>query len=168
MDDYVSKPFTEEQLRIVLKRWLPDAGTKNTESELAIDTDGFSELSATMSAASIDKLALEEIIHLDSSPGKGMVREIVVSYCAVSTKLLLQMRAAVTDGDVGELEVLAHSLKGSSGQIGAILLASICEQLISGARKNDLSEAQSLCERAAIEHSAVIIALDMELRRIAA
>jgi len=168
MDDYISKPFTGEQLRVVLNRWLADPNTEEPEAMVAVDGDGFSKLTETVTLASIDMLALEQIIQLDSSPGKTLVREIVVSYCADSTKLMLQLRSAIADGDAGEIEVLAHSLKGSSGQIGAALLATLCEQLISGARKNDLSDAPTLCERAAVEHSAVIAALDKELQRMAA
>jgi len=168
MDDYVTKPFTEEQLRIVLARWLTDADAGDSPAEVAIDADGFSELTETMSLASIDRLALDEITRLDDTPGKTLIREIVVSYCAVSTKLILQLRAALTDRDAGEIEVLAHSLKGSSGQIGAVLLATLCEQLISGAKNNKLDDADFLCERIAVEHSAVVIALDKELERLAA
>ena len=168
MDDYVTKPFTEEQLRVVLARWLSDSDADDAAREVAIDSDGFSALTESIALASIDKLALDEITRLDDSPGNSLVREIVVSYCAVSTKLILQLRAAVSDRDAGEIEVLAHSLKGSSGQIGAILLATLCEQLISCAKNNNLSDADFLCERIAVEHSAVVIALDKELERLAA
>ena len=81
---------------------------------------------------------------------------------------MLQLRCAVADGDSEQIELLAHSLKGSSGQIGAVLLTALCEQILSGVRDRDLSAANSLCERAAVEHSAVIVALDRELQRIAA
>jgi CheY-like chemotaxis protein len=168
MDDYVTKPFTEEQLRIVLSRWLSDSGTDDPPTDIAIDADGFSTLTETTTLASIDKLALDEITRLDDTPGKSLIREIVVSYCAVSTKLILQLRAAVTDRDATEIEVLAHSLKGSSGQVGAVLLATLCEQLISDANSGKLGNADFLCERIAVEHSAVVIALDKELERLAA
>ncbi len=168
MDDYMSKPFNREQMRAVLSRWLPGTGTENSVPEVAIDEDGFSELTETTTLASIDRLALDEIVRLDPSPGKSMVREIVVSYCAVSTRLMLQLRSAVADNDADEIEVLAHSLKGSSGQIGATLLAVLCEQIIKGAINKDLSDARLLCEQAAAEHSAVIVALDKELQNIAA
>ncbi len=167
MDDYVTKPFTEEQLRLVIARWLGQEDVAD-QPPVGIDQDGFSSLTETTTLASIDRLALEEIFQLDSSPGKNIVREIVVSYCALSTKLILQLRAAVAEHDTEQVELLAHSLKGSSGQVGAVLLAALCEQIVSGARNDDLSNAPSLCERAAVEHSAVIIALDKELQRIAA
>lgn len=166
MDDYVTKPFTEQQLRAVLDRWLSD--TDDSDAPVVVDPDGFSALSETMTLASIDRHALEEILQLDSSPDKRMVREIVVSYCALSTKLILQLRTAVADGDTEQIELLAHSLKGSSGQVGAVLLTALCEQILAGVRNNDLGNAASLCERAAVEHSAVITALDREMQRIAA
>ncbi len=166
MDDYVTKPFTEQQLRAVLQRWLADGD--EPETEVVIDSDGFSALSETMTLASIDRHALEEILQLDSSPDKAMVREIVVSYCALSTKLMLQLRSAVADGDAEQIELLAHSLKGSSGQVGAVLLTALCEQILAGVHNNDLGNAASLCERAAVEHSAVITALDKEMQRFAA
>jgi len=166
MDDYVTKPFTEQQLRAVLNRWL--SGADNPDRPVVVDSDGFSALSETMTLASIDRHALEEILQLDASPEKTMVREIVVSYCALSTKLLLQLRSAVADGDAEQIELLAHSLKGSSGQVGAVLLTALCEQILTGVRDNDLGNAASLCERAAVEHSAVITALDREMQRFAA
>ena len=166
MDDYVTKPFTEQQLRAVLNRWL--SGTEDADSPVAVDSDGFSALSETMTLASIDRHALEEILQLDTSDEKTMVREIVVSYCALSTKLMLQLRSAVADGDIEQIELLAHSLKGSSGQVGAVLLTALCEQILTGVRNDDLGDAASLCERAAVEHSAVITALDREMQRFAA
>ena len=168
MDDYVTKPFTEEQLRLVLNRWLDVPTAEDSESVVAVYSDGFTELSATTTLASIDKQALDEIIRLDSSPGKNMAREIAISYCAVSTNLVLQLRTAVADGDEEQIELLAPSLKGCSGQVGAVLLSTLCEQLLANLRNNDLSDAPLLCERAVIEHSAVITALDKELQRIAA
>ncbi len=166
MDDYVTKPFTEEQLRRVLNRWL--SGIEEHADQPTVDPDGFSALSETMTLASIDRHALEELYQLDSSDSKSMVRDIVVSYCALSTKLMLQLRSAVADADVEQIELLAHSLKGSSGQVGAVLLTALCEQILTGVRNGDLSDAAPLCERAAVEHSAVITALDQELQRIAA
>lgn len=169
MDDYLTKPFTEQQLRLIMGRWL---GVTDDDDEqvasVAVDSDGFSDLTETTSLASVNRAALEEIGQLDSTPGKSMVQEIVVSYCALSTKLVLQLRAAVTEGDAEQIELLAHSLKGSSGQIGAVLLAALCEQVLTSVRDNDLSNAPALCERVAVEHSAVIIALDKEMQRIAA
>ena len=168
MDDYVTKPFTQEQLRLVMYRWIPTTIIESEGPEFGVDTDGFTLVADTATSASLDRQVLDEILQLDQSSANNMVREIIVSYCATSTKLILQLRAAVNDRDVEQIELLAHSLKGCSGQMGAILLATLCEQILTAAKNNDLDAAPSLCERAAVEHSAVIIALDKEIQRIAA
>ncbi len=168
MDDYVTKPFTQEQLRLVVSRWISTTTIEEEGPEFGVDTDGFTLAADTVSSASLDRQVLDEILQLDRSSAKNMVREIIVSYCATSTKLILQLRAAIADRDVAQIEVIAHSLKGCSGQMGAILLATLCEQILTAAKNNDLDAAPSLCERAAVEHSALIIALDKEMQRIAA
>jgi len=81
---------------------------------------------------------------------------------------MLQLRVAVDDGDAALIEQAAHSIKGASSQIGAVLLAAICDELIVSANGGDLKNSHALCERAAIEHSAVISGLDKELQTIAA
>ena len=168
MDDYVTKPFTQEHMRIVLSRWLIDSTDDNSVAPVAVDDEGFSDLGESTTLASINREVLDELRDLDSSPGSDIVREIIVSYCATSTKSMLQLRSAVAESDSENIELIAHSLKGSSGQIGAVLLASLCEYLISNAKQNDLGDSVSLFERAAVEHAAVISGLNKELQRMAA
>jgi|GEM_PF-2671963 len=168
MDDYMTKPFTQEHMRIVLTRWLIDSADDNSVAPIAIDSDGFSDLGETTTLTSINRQVLDELHTMDPTPNSDVVRQIIVSYCAISTKAMLQLRSAIAEGDCKNVELIAHSLKGSSGQIGATLLATLCECLISGAKQDDLSEAIPLCERAATEHAAVLFGLDRELQRMAA
>ena len=168
MDDYATKPITQEHLRLLLQRWLGESVSDQSSHTTPIDADGFSSFGDSTTLASIDRQALQEIRDLDTTPGATVLREIVVSYCACSTKLMLQLRVAVDDGDAALIEQAAHSIKGASSQIGAVLLAAICDELIVSANGGDLKNSHALCERAAIEHSAVISGLDKELQTIAA
>jgi len=167
MDDYVTKPVTQEEMRLVLNRWLTDEEAEDRES-LAVDSDGFSELRDSVALGSIDPDALNEIRQLDPSSGAIILREIVVSYCASSSKLMLRLRSAVADHDVRRVEQLAHSLKGGSSQLGATLLATLCDDMIASARHNEPEQLIAQFERAAIEHCAVLSGLDRALQNIAA
>jgi signal transduction histidine kinase/CheY-like chemotaxis protein len=153
MDDYLSKPFTTEQLRDVSTSHMPD---------------GRSILREGPHIASINRQSLEEIRELDPDNVDDLLREIVVTFCASSTKLLVQLRSAISEGDADAVGHIAHSLKGASSQIGATLLASLCEHLVSAARNDNLRNASTLVEQAAIEHFAVIDALDKEVQSAAA
>ena len=167
MDDYLTKPFSQDKLRVVLNRWLRNGPSKESAS-VTIDADGFTRLGDTQTLASVDVAALNEIRQLDSSQGAVVLREIVVSYCASSTTLMLQLRAAAAEGDMGLVEHLAHSLKGGSSQLGAVLLSILCDEMIASAKDNDQKTLLIQVQRAAVEHAAVLAGLDRELQTIAA
>jgi CheY-like chemotaxis protein len=168
MDDYATKPVTQEHMRILLTRWLGDSEANHSSNTTRIDADGFSDFGDTITLASVDRQVLQQLHDLDPTSGAAVLKEIVVSYCACSTKLMLQLRAAVDDADGALIEQAAHSMKGASSQIGAIRLAGICDELIVSATSDDCNDCPALCERIAIEHSSVISALDKELQSIAA
>lgn len=167
MDDYLMKPFTQQQLRAVTTRWLAGPAA-NEPMSVRVDEDGFSKLGDTQALACIDRDAFNEIRELDSSKGAAVLREIVVSYCATSTKMMLQLRTAIADDSMDLIEKIAHSLKGGSGQIGAAFLASLCEEMIRATKEADKERLVALLERAAMEHSAVLSALDLEIQTDAA
>jgi CheY-like chemotaxis protein len=163
MDDYLTKPFTQEQLGRMLTRWLVDS-TSDDSTETGLTTNGCGNREDAPASASINRQALEEIRQLDPDKGDEILREIVVAFCASSTNLILQLRSAVFEGDTSNIEHIAHSLKGASAQIGAVVLASLCENIIFDAKKDDISNAQTLLEQSAVEHVAVIAALDQEVQ----
>jgi CheY-like chemotaxis protein/signal transduction histidine kinase len=168
MDDYATKPVTQEHMRILLARWLDKPELKESKNAARIDADGFTDFGDSIALASVDRQVLQELRELDPTSGATVLKEIVVSYCACSTKLMLQLRSAVADVDRALIEQAAHSMKGASSQIGALRLAGICDQLIASATSPDCNDCHALCERIAIEHSSVITALDKELQSIAA
>ena len=111
---------------------------------------------------------LQDLRDLDPSPQATILKEIVLSYCACSTKLMLQLRSACEDRDAAVIEQAAHSMKGASSQVGAIILAGICSELINCAGKGENDQYPVLCERIAIEHTSVIAALNKEMQAVAA
>ncbi|MDH5502081.1 MAG: response regulator, partial [Gammaproteobacteria bacterium] len=153
MNDYVLKPYTQEQLRAILQRWLfePD-----NAAPAKTDSDGFTMFGDTEVQPSIDCETLHELRRLDTSPGSTILRDIVIAYCATSTKLTLQMRAAIADRNTELIGELAHSLKGCSGQVGAVLLAALCEDMIASANENDFETLTTKSEMVAIEHCAAL------------
>ncbi len=64
----LAMPFTDMRLRLVLGRWLIDPMTNDPTTEVAVDSEGFTELSETATTASIDTHVFGEILRLDKSP----------------------------------------------------------------------------------------------------
>ena len=116
-DDYLSKPFTRDQLSRVICRQLHRDG----EPAARVPADVISR----------DKMAgaLEMIRTLPGNRGMEILRKVVDLYLASTPTLLQTMREAESGGDAEKLKAAAHSFKSSSANLGALRLAGVCMEL---------------------------------------
>ncbi len=127
MDDFLSKPFSREDLVEVLSRWLPQYGSRET----AMNAGGVSA-SLKVKTVSVDHATLETLREV---MGEEDFAELLPTYVAStenSLKLLLQHQP---QGELAEIERLAHSLKSSSASIGARHLSALAKDLEQQARE---------------------------------
>jgi len=112
MDDYLSKPFTQQQLQQALLRWAarPATGVSEFPAE-ALDTTITSQL-----------LELEE-----EEP--GFICEVVDTFFLTAEDSIARMKAAIENGDLKTLRAAAHMVRGSSQQLGARRFGSTCYKL---------------------------------------
>ncbi len=129
MDDYLSKPFTQQQLAEVLKKWL--AKKPAVEPCEAGDGEQGSEASAQAGAehAAIDRGTLENLRALQHQGKPDLLARVISIYLEDSLRLLEALRQALSRGDEKELKRQAHSLKSSSANVGALRLAGFCREL---------------------------------------
>jgi signal transduction histidine kinase/DNA-binding response OmpR family regulator/HPt (histidine-containing phosphotransfer) domain-containing protein len=137
MDDYLSKPFTLSQIKAALDRWVhskpENAGPMAEISETAAarlstcpcQTGGI--LKGHEDGELIDRGVLKDIIMLGEQKGDTeLLRKILNSFINYSDGLIEQIKL---NGDREEVGRLAHSLKSSSANIGAIQLAELCKEM---------------------------------------
>ncbi len=115
MDDYVSKPFTEERLAAVLDRWLADEPTP------AAAGPGGSNDARSNDASRLRSRTIESFLR--QSPSK-----------------LETLHRALADNDAGLLAATAHTMTGNAGFIGAAELSDRCRRLEDLARRGSLAE----------------------------
>ena len=108
IDNYLLKPFRRERVDAVLSRYAPTRALGPVSQLSALDRDRIREL---QELTSDDPSLLQELIDL---------------FLSGTPQLLEQMRRAVEDDDAGALRRAAHTLKGSSGQMGALRMQEIC------------------------------------------
>lgn len=75
-----------------------------------------------------------------------------LDHLAVTVPLVVSAAAA---GDLARVAKEAHSIKGSSRQLGIEVTSAICEQIETFAKENKLNEVQVLIERLNEESKAV-------------
>ena len=172
MDDYLSKPFKQEQMLNLLKRWLPDSDSNPGEaakeapqrSALTLVESGKKLQVAQPDAvqaeqkAVLSRLALENIRSLS----EGMLAKIIALYLQESPKQLQGLKVAISTDDVETVQHLAHSFKSSSANLGALDLAEFCKQLEMEARSKSLRKAPELLTCIEGEYAEVKLALAAE------
>jgi signal transduction histidine kinase/CheY-like chemotaxis protein len=140
MGDFLAKPFGILDLRAVLLR------ASGLEPEVPEAAEASPDLSSPL-----DPARLEGLRRLGALSGKPFVAELVQRYLAETPRRLQKMREALAHADAQELTRLAHSLRGSSGQIGAVRIADLSERLEQNGIAAELGGAAGLLAELEIE-----------------
>ncbi len=141
MDDYVAKPVKAEELDRMLRRWTsPAEGTSATEG--AAEGGG-----APDAAPPLDPEVIETLRSLQGEGEPDLVAELAGMFLDDATLRLEELRDAIGEADAGRVRGVAHSLKGSSGNMGATRVHEVCAELERAGESGDLAAAPRLLER---------------------
>jgi signal transduction histidine kinase/ligand-binding sensor domain-containing protein/DNA-binding NarL/FixJ family response regulator len=132
MDDFLGKPVLFADLRAALERC--GGGVLAVAPEIPAEP-----LPEVFDSAQLDSLR-----KLGEATGKPVVRDVVDSYLDETPRRLQKMRQAMDRGDAEGFTLLAHSLKGSSAQLGAVRVAAVSAALEQQGRSSTLEGAAGL------------------------
>ena len=139
MDDYLSKPFTIEQLKTVVYRWLLAAAQPTQVDPAQPSAAPSPVLVSTTNESPVDPKTWESITSLQR-PGKpDLLLKVIDLYLKDSQVLVDKILAAAEGKDFASLGDIAHSLKSRSATLGAWQVAGLCKQLETGAREQTLA-----------------------------
>ncbi len=177
MDDYLTKPYTQMQLREVLHNWLsrkapptasvplleqrppqlPGADSSRTGAEPKTDS--------TAAAPGMDLKALDGIRALQRPNRPDVLASVLRKYLDNSRDSVDALRDAIRANDPTALQAVAHRLKSSSAQLGAMAVAARCKELEAiGAQKN-LIEADRILAELQSEYAAACIIFRNEIAK---
>ncbi len=139
MDDYMSKPVSRERLSAVISSWLTNDGADNTGPRASAAEPGTQ--SEVSSAAAVDQAVLGRLRQLDAEV-PGFFSEVVATFLRETPSRIERLVAAVESAEATAAQRAAHGLKGSAGTIGALRMASLCEEIERQAGSGDLSICQ--------------------------
>ena len=133
MDDYLSKPFTKDQLRAMLTAWFFQKNEKGetlpAKACVSAMTEDPSRSTTVSRGCSVDLKALDNISALQREGKPDIVLQVVSLYLEDSSNLLQKIRSAVKEGNADALKKSAHALKSSSGNVGAQGLAELSKSI---------------------------------------
>ncbi|MCE2965765.1 MAG: response regulator [Alphaproteobacteria bacterium] len=134
MNDFIAKPFSREDLAAMVKQWIGSLHIKinldNTDFKSLTDK---SKTASDNDAAPFDYKAIDAILALngdmDSPSGKEFLKVIVALYFSEMEQSLLNLADAVAADDADTVRYIAHKIKSSSANIGAVRLSDYARTL---------------------------------------
>jgi len=88
-----------------------------------------------------------------------IIAELIQAYGDESINLINTLMEAVSTSDAKKLKQAAHSLKSSSGNLGATQLARLCQTLEQHAQNNELTNSPAIFAQVEVEYQRVIMVL---------
>ncbi len=158
MDDFLSKPFSQQRLAARLGRWL----RPERIAHRALVAETAPEL---RQSPVIDMGVLRNIAAL---PRANLLATLIDLYMTHSPALMRGIEAAVAGANVDELYQSAHALKSSTANLGGSRLGAIARDCEALARQGRLAEAGQILPRIQAEYADFCAALSRERGSVAA
>jgi CheY-like chemotaxis protein/HPt (histidine-containing phosphotransfer) domain-containing protein len=149
MEDYLVKPVTLDQLAGALTRC---CGTGTVAGSAR---DG----GRPAASDAIDRVVIGQ---LREDLGDGPLREVVATFLDRTPAAIAELRAAASREDGEAIRRAAHAIKGTSATLGAIGLASVCDEIERLARSGDVKGAAGRVRTAEESYRVVEPALERE------
>jgi CheY-like chemotaxis protein/HPt (histidine-containing phosphotransfer) domain-containing protein len=141
MNDYIAKPFDEEQLVALLRKWLRSAPMPATVAPAVSSGDDLTggagmmppEATAPDVASPIEDKVLESL----RTQRPELLHRLVRTYLDYAPKAIVDLKTASEAGDMLSVKMVAHSLKSSSANLDAQCLSTLCKELEAASNAKD-------------------------------
>ncbi|HET7270373.1 MAG TPA: response regulator, partial [Rubrobacter sp.] len=135
MDDYLPKPVKPEDLETVLQKWI--------SREDATLQHGGSFSPHEVMEVGLDHTVIANLRELGDS---DLLSELTQMFVEEIPRRLGDLHEAIENGDAETLKRIAHTLKGSAGNMGARQMSRLCLDLEQAGESDDLSTAAGILE----------------------
>ncbi len=183
MNEYLSKPVSSHQMYEMISRWLPirisepvlepqsnvtalkvvPVDVKTRANVEAQDEDTLDEVDTP----ALDSVAFAQIAEISAQASAGFLSRLTLKFIETSASDIDNLVVMLSEGQSGEVRKLAHSLKGSSANLGAQQLAKLCHEIELAAAENSLEGIDVQLEDIKSERDRVVDALQNECQRAA-
>jgi CheY-like chemotaxis protein len=164
MDDYISKPIRVKELVQSLSNCQPPCENSQLVPllEEALPSEGIGNSPPLTPNEALDTKVLQAFRKTMGSNASVFLAQLIDIYLEETPLHLQVIETAVTQTDATTMQQAAHTLKSSSGYLGAITLSKLCEQLESLGNSGTTVGAQEIIAKLKSEYERVQAALQIE------
>ena len=137
MDDYMAKPFQPQMMTDMLKKWLPehDSYSRNKNESPSLELEKKQTQKEILDWAGFLNRVMED---------EDLAKNIFNDFLNETPKRMNNIQKGIDYDDIQLTKREAHTLKGSSANVGAVVLQDIAYQIESAASEEDLTKAATL------------------------
>lgn len=135
MNDYISKPIRIEDIQNIITRWFSEKKDNGAPP--------IHELASSVTL--LDKKVISHLRELNPSD-KGFVGSVATMFIEQGKNLIAEMENKFKQNDFDAVWKLAHKLKGSSINVGALRMAEVCKTIENNGRINENGNLKSYVE----------------------
>ncbi len=159
MDDYLTKPYSRMQLRDMVIKWLPKKTPGEADPMIAIaqspetarpDRAHLAAIARgddSLENTAVNLKVLADIRALQGPNRPNVLAAILRKYLDSSRSSVDALHDAVRANNPAALQAIAHRLRSSSAQLGAVAVAARCQELETmGKRKNLIDADHTLAQ----------------------
>jgi len=149
MDDYLSKPLKMDDLKAMLKKWMPAfdpvEAVETEDKEPEAETPHAVELSKESDGenGAIDPSALKSVF----GDGEATFKEILKEFVEPATSNVSEIEASFSDRSADGVAKAAHKLESSARSVGANELVDLCLTLESAGKADNWDEIDEAAPR---------------------
>ena len=145
MDDYISKPFGQDRISEILKRWLPD-DRQSTQQKTPRQhpSPATTTIYDPEESNGVDRKVLDNIRALQAEGAEDILTRIIKLFLEDTPNQLEKLQQALRDKDADTIRSIAHTMKSSSANLGALTLSALFKDLEERGRRNALMQTTKL------------------------
>jgi len=142
MDDYITKPVSVDELQQMVERWLPSLETSDEIAQPPTETIASNRNRKSSCEIPIDiQRALEQ---LDGD--RELFDMVLATFLDNIPRILSDLQSAISDGNVTQSHLVAHSLKGAASNICAEPTRNVAQRFEQMCQQNSLEGASVMLE----------------------
>lgn len=161
-DDILSKPYTLDDCRRLLRRWLARGGEEGT-ARAGTPAGGAADAAAEGGGlARVDPQAVAALHEMHAGRRTDLYTKLVELFRSSSAQSLDELESALAGDDLAAAAAVCHKLASAAANVGALAYAERVKTLERHARAGESAPARTLCAALRAAHAPLLEALQSQ------